>query len=207
LNRRHPHEGLKLERIYPMVNWELAGKDPYYNARSIEEKAREENSAETWREFAELKENKGSYTLAVHGYMNSALVCEQQGRVEEAFDLLGKAFHNARLAGSKELALIVAYHHALLAERAERWDVCLEVYEAIGKFCEEKGSYFLAADACEHVAEILAKTGKDVAAYTRPAELWEKNARYWRERGQEEDAQWSERHIKFYKSLFEEHPA
>jgi len=190
-----------------MANWELAGKDPYYYARSIEGKARKEDSAEAWQEYAELKENKGSYILAVYGYMNSALVREHQGGLQQAFDLLGKASHNARRAGSKELALIVAYRHALLAERAERWDLCIEVYEALGKFCEEQGSYFLAADAYEHVAEILAKTGKDVAAYTKPVELWERNARYWRERGQEEDAQWSERHIELYKNLFEGHPA
>lgn len=190
-----------------MVNWELAGNDPYYNARSIERKAREEDSAEAWQEFAEIKENKGSYILAVYGYMNSALVCERQGRLEQAFDLLNKASYNARRAGSKELGLMVAYHHALLAERAERWDLCIEVYEALGKFCEEQGSFFLAADAYEHVAEILATMGKDVAAYTKPVELWERNARYWRERGQEEDAQWSERHIGLYKNLFERHPA
>jgi tetratricopeptide (TPR) repeat protein len=200
---QQPHQGLKPERICTMVNWDLAGKDPYYHARSIEEKARKNNSAEAWQEFAELKENKGSYILAVHGYMNSALVCEQQGVVEQAFDLLGKAFRNARRAGSKELALIVAYHHALLAERAERWDLCIEVYEALGRFCEEQGSYFLAADACEHVAEILVRLGKDAASYTKPIELWERNTRYWRERGQEEDARWSERHIGLYKSLFE----
>ena len=137
--------------------------------------------------------------------MNSALVREHQGRLEQALNLLAKASHNARRAGSKELALIVAYRHALLAERAEQWDLCIEVSEGLGRFCEEQGSYFLAADAYEHVAEILAKTGKHVAAYTKPVELWERNARYWRERGQEEDAQWSERHAGLYKNLFEGH--
>ncbi len=190
-----------------MVNWEKAGNDPYYKARSIEEAARKEDSAEAWQEFAELKANKGSYLLAVYGYMNGALVREHQGRLEQAFDLWSKAAHNARRAGSKELALMVAYRHALLAERAERWDLCIEVYEALGKFCEEQGRYFLAADAYEHVAEILTTTGKDVAAYTKPVEIWERNARYWRERGQEDDAQWSERHIELYKKLFKEHSA
>jgi hypothetical protein len=190
-----------------MVNWELAGNDPYYNARSIEEKARKEDSAEAWQEFAELKETKGSYILAVYGYMNSALVREHQGRLEQAFNLLDKASHSARRAGSRELALIVAYRHALLAERAERWDLCIDVYETLGKFCEKQGSYFLAADAYDHVAEILARTGKDVAAYTKPVELWERNARYWRERGQEEDAQWSERRVELYRNIFEGHPA
>ena len=185
-----------------MVNWELAGRDPYYEARSIEEKARQEDSAEAWQEFAKLKENKGSYILAVYGYMNSSLVRERQGRLEQALDLLGKASHDAHRAGCKELALIVAYRHALLAERAERWDSCIAAYSALGKFCEEQGSYFLAADAYEHVAEMLVRTGGGAAEYTKPIEIWGKNARYWRERGQEEDAQWSERHIELYKKLF-----
>ena len=185
-----------------MMNWDLVRNDPYYRGRAVESKARREGSVEAWREFADLKASKGSYALAVHGYLNAAFLCERQAEsLEQAFDLLAEAFLHARKAGSKELALIVAYHHAMLAEGAGRWDVCIEVYEMLGKYCEEQGSYFLAADAYEHAAEVMAETGQKVAGYTKPIELWERNARHWRELGHEDDALWSERHIELYKSL------
>lgn len=190
-----------------MMNWDIVQEDPYYCGRTVEAKARAEGSAEAWQEFAALKASKGSYALAAHGFLNAAFLCEQQGIPEQAFDLLAEAFHNARRAGSKELALIVAYHHALLAERVERWDVCIQVYETLGEYCEETGSYFLAADSYEHAAEIMASTGKNAASYTKPIELWERNARHWRALGHEDDARWSERHIELYKSLFGERPA
>jgi predicted DNA-binding protein len=185
-----------------MVNWELAGNDSYYRARQAEERARKQGSAEAWRDFADLKASKGSYTLAVYGYMNGALICEQHGEIGRASDLFARAFHNCCRARSKDLAVIVAYRHAQLAEKAGRWATCIEVYEALGRFCEEMENYFLAADAYEHVAEIMARTGMDVASYRKPIELWERNARYWRELGHEDDEQWSAHHIPLYKSLF-----
>jgi tetratricopeptide (TPR) repeat protein len=190
-----------------MVNWKLAKEDPYYSARELEERARTKRSAEAWEEFADLKAKKGSYTLAVHGYLNSALICEQEKRLETALDLLEKAFQNARRTRSKELTVIVAYRRALLAEQVKQWDRCIAVYEELGAFCEELGSYFLAADAYEHAAEVMVKVGRDTAAYNKPIELWRENARYWRELGQEDDAQWSERHIALYTSLFGVRPA
>ena len=156
---------------------------------------------------AMLKAKKGSYTLAIHGYINSALIYEQEKRLEKALDLLEKAFQNARRVKSKELATIVAYRRALLAEQVEQWDQCIGVYEELGAFCEELGSYFLTADAYEHAAEVMVKVGRDTASYTKPIELWQENARYWRELGQEDDAQWSERHIALYTSLFGVRPA
>jgi tetratricopeptide (TPR) repeat protein len=185
-----------------MVNWKSAKEDPYYRGRELEERARAGRSAGAWQEFAELKAKKGSYTLAVHGYLSSALICEQEKQLEKALDLLGKAFQNVRRAKSKELAVIIAYRRALLAEQAEQWDQCIGVYEELGAFCEELGSYFLAADAYEHAAEVMGRIGRDTAAYTKPIQLWRENARYWRKSGQEDDAQWSERHIAIYKSLF-----
>jgi len=190
-----------------MVNWKLAKEDSYYSARELEERARANKSAEAWQEFADIKAQKGSYTLAVHGYLSSALICEQEKRLETALDLLAKAFQNARRAKSRELAVIIAYRRALLAEQAEQWDQCIGVYEELGAFCEELGNYFLAADAYEHAAEVMARIGRDTAAYSKPIQLWRKNARYWRELGKEDDAQWSERHIALYTSLFGVKPA
>jgi tetratricopeptide (TPR) repeat protein len=190
-----------------MVNWKLAKEDPYYNARELEERARTKRTAEAWQEFADLKAKKGSYTLAVHGYLSGAFICEQEKRLETALNLLEKAFQNARRAKSKELAVIVAYRRALLAEQAGQWVQCIGVYEELGAFCEELGNYFLAADAYEHAAEVMERTGRDTTTYTKPIRLWRENARYWRELGQEDDAQWSERHIVLYTSLFGLRPA
>jgi tetratricopeptide (TPR) repeat protein len=201
------NKGRMPERKSLMMNWDLVQDDPYYRGRAVEAKARRESSVEAWQEYADLKEKKGSYALAVHGYLNAAMLFERQDCMEEAFEQLAKASLNARRTGSRELTMVVAYHHAMLAERLGRWDICIEVYEALGNYCEELGSYFLAADAYEHAAEAMANTGKDIATYTKPIELWERNARHWRELGHEDDAWWSERHIDLYKSLFGGRPA
>jgi hypothetical protein len=189
------------------MNWNLVQDDPYYRGRAMEAEARQGASAEAWEEFAALKESKGSYALAVHGYLNAALLCERRRSPEKAFDFLAKAFQNARRTGSKELAMIVAYHHAMLAEQAGQWDTCIGIYEALGALCEELGSYFLAADSYEHAAEFIARTGANPSAYTKPVELWKRNAHHWREQGHEDDALWSERHIDLYKRLFGGHTA
>jgi tetratricopeptide (TPR) repeat protein len=185
-----------------MVNWKLAKEDPYYHARRLEEEARRTGAKEVWKEFAALKARKGSYALATYGFFNGALACEQEGDIDQAFHLYAQAFQNARRAGSKELAITVAYRHALLAERAERWEACMSIYEALGAFAEELGNHFIAADAYEHAAEIKIQTGGSIADYIKPIEQWEKNAAYWREQGHEDDASWSERHIALYKTLF-----
>ncbi len=168
----------------------------------VEERARRTGTVGAWQEFAALKAKKGSYVLASHGYFNGALACEQEGDIEQSFGLYAEAFQNARRAGSKELALMVAYRHALLAERAERWEAGIGVYEALGAFAEELGNHFLAADAYEHAAELMARAGRPVAGYIKPIEQWEKNAAYWREKDHEDDASWSERHIALYRTLF-----
>ncbi len=189
------------------MNWESVRNDPYYRGREIEAGARRAGSVEAWQEYASLKANKGSYALAAHGFLSAALLCEKKANLAKAFDLLGKAFQSSCRAGSKDLAMIIAYHHASLAEQAGKWDICIEVYENLGKFCEELGSYFLAADAYEHVAEILATAGREVRDYVKPIELWKRNADYWREKGHEDDARWSERHAELYQSLTKGSPA
>ena len=185
-----------------MVNWDLANEDPYYRARRLEEEVRKAGTAEAWQEFAGLKAGKGSYILASYGFFNGALVCEQEGDVEQAFHLYTQAFQNAHRSGSKELALMVAYRHALLAERAERWETCIDAYEALGAFAEELGNHFIAADAYEHAAEIMVKIGKSVAGYMKPIEQWQRNAAYWQQQGHDDDASWSEHHIALYRTLF-----
>jgi len=188
-----------------MVNWAQANEDTYYRARQLEEEARRTGTADAWQEFATLKAGKGSYVLACHGFFSGALTCEQAGDIDQALALYAQAFQNARRAKSNELAVIVAYRHALLAERSARWEACIETYESLGVFAEELGNRFVAADAYEHAAEIMVKTGQTVADYRKPIEQWEKNAAYWREQGHEDDASWSERHIALYKTLFGVH--
>ena len=97
---------------------------------------------------------------------------------------------------------MVAYRHALLAERAERLESSIEIYEALGAFAEELRNHFLAADAYEHAAEIKIKVGQSITDYDNPIKQWEKNAAYWREHGHEDDASWSEHHIALYQKVF-----
>ncbi len=188
------------------MNWDLVTEDPYYRARRLEERARKAGTAEAWQEFAALKAGKGSYALAACGFFNSALVCEQAGDAEQAFGFYHRAFQNARRARSMELALMIAYRHAILAEKAEKWQACIGAYEAMGALAEELGNHFIAADAYEHAAEIKVKTGESAAGYAKPVEQWEKNAAYWRKRGHEDDASWSERHIRLCRILYETQP-
>jgi tetratricopeptide (TPR) repeat protein len=194
--------GIKNDWRLLMVNWTQAKEDPYYRARQFEEEARRTGTVEAWQEFAALKEGKGSYVLACYGFFSAALACERAGDINQAFSLYAHAFQNARRSRSKELAVMTAYRHALLAERAELWEACIEIYESLGSFAEELGNHFTAADAYEHAAEIKVKTGQSAADYVKPIEQWEKNAAYWRKQGHEDDAAWSERHIALYKTLF-----
>jgi hypothetical protein len=185
-----------------MVDWAQAKEDTYYRARRFEAEARKTGTAEGWQQFAVLKAGKGSYVLACHGFFSAALACEQAGNIEQALSLYAQAFQNALRVKSKELAVMVAYRHALLAERAERWESCIEIYERLGAFAEEFKNYFIAADAYEHAAEMKVKAGQSIADYRKPIQQWEKNAAYWHEQGHEDDASWSERHIVLYQKVF-----
>jgi tetratricopeptide (TPR) repeat protein len=185
-----------------MVDWTQAKEDAYYRARRLEEEARRTGTAEAWQLYAALKAGKGSYVLACHGFFSGALACEQAGDVEKAFSLYAQAFQNARSAKSKELAVMVAYRHALYAERAARWDACIKIYETLGSFAEELGNHFIAADAYEHAAEMSIKAGHSIADDAKSIKQWQKNAAYWHEQGHDDDASWSERHISLYKKVF-----
>jgi hypothetical protein len=185
-----------------MVNWDQANEDTYYRARRLEEEARRTGTVEAWQQFATLKAGKGSYVLACHGFFSGGLACEQKGDIDQAFSFYAQAFQNARRAKSQELAVMVGYRHALLAERSAQWEACMGIYEALGAFAEELKISFYAADAYEHAAEIKVRAGQSIVDYRKPIEQWEKNAAYWRGQGHEDDASWSERHIALYKKVF-----
>jgi len=184
------------------MNWELVQEDTYYRGRILEADARSTSDPEQWEEYAELKTRKGSYTLGIYGHMNAASLYQTQGETHAALSAYERGLAAAMRAGYKELAVILTYQMAQLYERAEDWDACIAVYERLGAFCEEKDAYFLAADAYEHAAEIMARAGKDVTGYRKPIELWERNVRHWEEQGHEDDAAWSRRHIELYRKLF-----
>lgn len=184
------------------MNWEAVKDDTYYRGRKLEMEARKASEPDTWKEYAQLKTRKGSYALGIHGYMNAASLCEARGEMDVAVSAYEHALAAAMRAGYKELAVILTYRMAQIHERAEDWDACISVYEQLGKFCEEKGAHFLAADAFDHAAEIMVQAGRNVAHYTKPIEIWEHNARHWEEHGHDHDAVWSRKHIELYKKLF-----
>ena len=91
-----------------MADWGSVKDDTYYWARIVEERARREQTPALWREYADIMASKGSYALAVHGYMSRAVLLEQQGEPDRAMELYARAFDNASKTGNKELAMIVA---------------------------------------------------------------------------------------------------
>lgn len=185
------------------MNWEAVEEDTYYQARKLEADARGASDPEVWERYAELKTRKGSYTLGIHGHMNAASLYEARGEADAATSAYERGLTTAMRAGYKELAVILTYRMAQLYERSEDWDACIRAYEKLGGFCEEKGAYFLAADAYEHAAEMMVRADRDITHYRKPIELWERNARYWEEQGHEDDAAWSRRHIELYRRLFD----
>ncbi len=183
------------------MDWLSAQEDPYYQARVLEEKARGDGNPRSWSAFGAFKAKKGSYTLAVLGHLNAAILHEQSNQAEEAGASYENAFQNCLRAGSKELAVIVMSRYAALEAKSGDFPKSASIYERLGELCEGAGALFLAADAYEHAAGMLENAGRDISEYSRPSELWERNARYWDERGHQDDAQWSRRHARLYKRL------
>ncbi len=183
------------------MNWEAVKEDLYYQGRRLEMDARRGSDPNLWVKYAELKTLKGSYALGIHGYMNAARLFEPVSNIDSSVSAYEHALSTAMKAGYKELSVILAYRLAEFHEKKKDWGACVAVYERLGTFCEINNAYFLAADAYEHAAEIMAQTGKDVKNYNKPVELWEKNAKYWKATGHEDDAEWSRRHIELYKKM------
>ena len=49
---------------------------------------------------------------------------------------------------------------------------------------------------------MIALSGKNVANYTKPIDLWKRNITHWEEEDHIHDAVWSREHIELYKKLF-----
>ena len=184
------------------MDWQTVAHDTYYSGRRMEAEARTAAEPGKWLEYAALKVRKGSYALGIHGYLNAANLCEARGDTSGAAAAYGQGLDVAMRAGYRELALILTYRLAQLRESAGDWEECIATYERLGAFCEGQQAFFMAADAYEHVAEIMRKAGRDTSGYTKPIELWERNVRYWEEKGAEDDAAWSRQHIALYRQLF-----
>jgi hypothetical protein len=167
----------------------------------MEENARKDGRPESWTAFADLKAGKGSYVLAVLGHINAAILHEHAGGKDSAGSSYQRAFEVCRKGKCRDLAVIVMDRWAQMLEEAGDLPGSALVYERLGAFCEEHEAVFLAADAFEHAAEMLKKSGRDVSGYAKPIELWERNARQWDEQGHPDDALWSRRHIDLYREL------
>ncbi len=184
------------------MDWEKVKDDLYYSMRKLAAEARRTNDGQGWFEFATIKATKGSYLLGVYGYLKAADGWEEAQQLPKADIAYDRAFSLCKQHNYKELALVVAYLWAEFCEKNNKVAKAISVYEQLGRFYEGDKAWFQAADAYEHAAELIARSGGDIAGYTKPIELWQQNAKYWREQGDEGDARWSEEHIKHYKQLF-----
>jgi len=190
------------------MDWKAVRQDKYYQARELEAKARQGNEGRLWEEYAEFKMSKASYLLGIHGYINAIGIYQtKSNEVKRVVGLYNKAIDVARRADYTMLVILLGYELAQIHEGLKEWSECINCYEEVGKFCEEKAylgktSYFYAADAYEHAAEIMRKAGKGISSYMKPVEMWQKNAEYWRRHGDSGDAEWSLRHVELYKELF-----
>ncbi|BBO91305.1 hypothetical protein [Desulfosarcina ovata] len=184
------------------MNWESVKEDAYYRGRMLESDARRSSDPQKWEEYADLKTRKGSYTLAIHGYLNAAVQYENRRETNAALSAYESGWSAAMRADNKELAVILTYRMAQLHEQQEDWDAAIGAYERLGAFCEKKGAHFQAADAYEHAAEAMLRAGKSVVHYQKPIALWERNIHHWEAHGHDHDAVWSRKHIDLYKKLF-----
>lgn len=184
------------------MDWDSVKDDTYYQGRKLEQQARQSNDPEIWMDFSDLKTRKGSYTLAVHGYMNAAGLYEARKEKDAAVSALEKGLAAAMRAVNRDLAVILTYRLAQIFENDRNWDAGIAAYENLGAFCAENHAHFQAADAFEHAAELMALAGRDVSGYKAPIEHWEKNIDHWKHHGHDHDAVWSEIHIGLYKKLF-----
>ncbi|HOI41767.1 MAG TPA: hypothetical protein PK523_02385 [Elusimicrobiales bacterium] len=176
-------------------------KDSYLEGRRLEAAARSENSPSAWLEFAGLKAAKGSYALSALGYLNAGMLLEAAGD-KSAAESYADGFGICVKGKLREPALFLVSRLAALLERRGDTAGAAAAYERLSSFCEESGAWFLAADAAEHAAEMMRAGGRDISGYSRPAELWERNAEYWKDRDAGDEA-WSRRRADLYRESLE----
>ncbi len=171
--------------------------DSYLEGRRIEALARKQNSAGTWQDFAEIKSAKGSYALAAMGFLNAGTLAEAGSNNARAAELYQRGIAVCVKGTLKETALILVSRLAGMLERVSDFTRASAAYESFGSFCESAGAFFLAADAYEHAAELRRAAGEDLSSYRKPAELWLRNAEYWKDKNAGDEA-WSRRRAELY---------
>jgi tetratricopeptide (TPR) repeat protein len=183
------------------MNWSDVTEDTYYYGRWLESEARHARKPAGWEKYAEVKVSKASYLMASLGYARAADLYELEGGPDRALECYDQALELARKAASMDLIGLMSIRIAELHQRAGDLEACFEAYDRLGDLATERGLPFLAADAFDHAAEILAMSGGDVQAYEKPLSAWEKNAQYWEEQGEQDDAEWSRRRIELFGRL------
>lgn len=183
-------------------------RDAYSEARSYERAAREEEkkgqydaAIALWKNYAELKESKGSYFLCMYGHFNAARICDKVQRWKEAAEFFETASTRAERIGERSLWAFFMTMACQMHEKAGDYNACKDRYETIGDFFYARDNFFVAADAYEHAAEIMALAGEDISDYNVPADAWQKNYEYWKAQGDMDDAEWSLKRIDSYRTL------
>ncbi len=183
-------------------------RDAYLKARHYEREAREkekqgdhEATIELWRQYAKLKESKGSYFLCIYGYFNVARICDKLQRWREAAESFRAASTFAVKIGEFSIWALLMSLSCQMYEKEGDYEACKNTYETMGNFFYTMDNFFKAADAYEHAAEIMLLSGKDISDYEVPLKAWEKNYEYWKERGEMDDAEWSLNRITTYRSI------
>lgn len=186
-------------------------KDEYWFSRYYEWLAREQEkkdglfAAKLWIKFAKLKISKGSFFLGSYGLSQAGRIYENNNRPIEAARLYAKA---AKLAKEKvgDLLLVALWlsDSARCCLNCGRNKEAFKYYKDLGDLFRSAEKYFMAADFYEHAAEIMIKEGMNPSKHVNPKEMWITNAKYFEEKGEIDDIEWSLKRASKYTELINE---
>ena len=187
------------------MRWDKVFSDAYYYARQHEYTAKRQerfghiaDACRSWLHYSKIKENKGSYFLALKGYVNAR-------RLNTLLDQPSNDDIEQRIKALKRPSYEELLHHYDAARDKEiKGDPrgAMALYTKIAELHIDSNNYFLAADAYEHVAEIRYDMGMDVMGFSRSLEMWDCNAHYWEKEGELDDATWSKERADFFSKLY-----
>jgi len=172
------------------MNWNAVSDDQYYSGRKAESLARIRGYPHDWIEFAAFKAGKASYLMAAYGEAQAAVAADDPLIAEECRKRFFEQCEKGRLV---EVSVVLAYmvaarFQSISPKEAVAW------YEGVADLAstvaQERNTLFFAADALEHAAEISLDAGLSFDC-ARVGEMWERNAAYWEERDEADDADWS----------------
>ncbi|MHC1604896.1 MAG: hypothetical protein ACXQTP_02875 [Candidatus Methanofastidiosia archaeon] len=190
------------------MRWDKVGSDAYYKAREFEFIAKRfervgeiDKARDCWENFSQIKVEKGSYLLAAYGYRHVSRLFQMARKEEKSINAMIKSRDCASKADS-DIYFFISNELAFILEMTGRLKDALDCCEEVGSELEKAGKYFLAADAYEHAAELRYRLGMPTRDYSLPIDAWRKNATYWQEKGESDDAEWSKERKRYYKTLF-----